>query len=621
MTIPVIRKRAKRPKTRTGCRTCRQRHIKCDEERPACRRCTISGRVCDGYEMSLAMLQGGAKNPATLLPKHGSPTGLSEISTPAAVPSSPFDLSAIERQAYEYFKWQTAHQLPGSSWAPSWEKLALQVGEREHAVMHAMIAVGAMHQWSSAAFEMRNNPSLASIQSRPVNTCQHEFAISQYNKSMEYMQTHIKAIARGGPDSNVEIVLLVCLLFVCFEILQDSESSAVLHLRTGLRILYDCVSRSEPKTFFENDPNLDGEIRRPVLLKATPQSMMDILLHTFVQLDSDLTLFGMQEPYLHPTCGTGVPYSFLSIEEARLHLDVLTSIACHARGRLLRFAEQHLLGGGSDYHGTDEDSFHCMLHATSRTVHIPDSSLFAQMQDVRQNLASWMSALAFIPIGEHNEANRAHLLIQIQFFYIWFMVSTWRDDNETLCDRFEDQFSHVLGLAERYVSLSGHDSMLNTHSPSQSPPLGAEWKLNATSKLPFTLGTGIWPCIYIVATKCRTSQIRRRALAILQSITVQGFIDSFVLASFTSQIIDLEETRARKLGGFPDDYIFQCHEVPEAARFFDVTLAGGPVPTVGRIIRATQDDWPSLHLSIGEDLFDLQGSNMRSPPTITDVIF
>jgi Fungal Zn(2)-Cys(6) binuclear cluster domain len=33
-----------------GCRTCRKRKIKCDQTRPACRRCQVSGWQCDGYE-------------------------------------------------------------------------------------------------------------------------------------------------------------------------------------------------------------------------------------------------------------------------------------------------------------------------------------------------------------------------------------------------------------------------------------------------------------------------------------------------------------------------------------------------------------------------------------------
>lgn len=45
-------KRSKRQhnKTRTGCITCRRRHLKCDEGKPGCNRCVEGRRRCEGYD-------------------------------------------------------------------------------------------------------------------------------------------------------------------------------------------------------------------------------------------------------------------------------------------------------------------------------------------------------------------------------------------------------------------------------------------------------------------------------------------------------------------------------------------------------------------------------------------
>lgn len=43
-------------RSRKGCWTCRERRKKCDEQRPQCRRCHISGRTCAGYDIRLAWL-------------------------------------------------------------------------------------------------------------------------------------------------------------------------------------------------------------------------------------------------------------------------------------------------------------------------------------------------------------------------------------------------------------------------------------------------------------------------------------------------------------------------------------------------------------------------------------
>ncbi|XWW92753.1 hypothetical protein V2A60_000679 [Cordyceps javanica] len=46
-----VRRRRWTPRARTGCLTCRTRRVKCDEERPVCRRCILGRLTCRGYQM------------------------------------------------------------------------------------------------------------------------------------------------------------------------------------------------------------------------------------------------------------------------------------------------------------------------------------------------------------------------------------------------------------------------------------------------------------------------------------------------------------------------------------------------------------------------------------------
>ncbi|KAJ3493886.1 hypothetical protein NLG97_g4445 [Lecanicillium saksenae] len=46
----TIRQKRWAPRGRTGCLTCRARRVKCDEGKPACRRCLSRGLYCRGYE-------------------------------------------------------------------------------------------------------------------------------------------------------------------------------------------------------------------------------------------------------------------------------------------------------------------------------------------------------------------------------------------------------------------------------------------------------------------------------------------------------------------------------------------------------------------------------------------
>ena len=49
MILQRRRLKEKHPKVRTGCLTCKARHVKCDENRPVCSRCRRGGYKCEGY--------------------------------------------------------------------------------------------------------------------------------------------------------------------------------------------------------------------------------------------------------------------------------------------------------------------------------------------------------------------------------------------------------------------------------------------------------------------------------------------------------------------------------------------------------------------------------------------
>ncbi|BFZ54333.1 hypothetical protein PYCC9005_001367 [Savitreella phatthalungensis] len=62
---PEDRSRETRKRTKTGCKTCRKRRIKCDEEKPACRRCIKSKRQCEGYSTKAVFRNESQYNYAT----------------------------------------------------------------------------------------------------------------------------------------------------------------------------------------------------------------------------------------------------------------------------------------------------------------------------------------------------------------------------------------------------------------------------------------------------------------------------------------------------------------------------------------------------------------------------
>ncbi|KAL5047214.1 hypothetical protein BDW71DRAFT_180509 [Aspergillus fruticulosus] len=79
-TVQLALAKAPRKRTKTGCLTCRQRRIKCGEEKPVCKNCTKSKRECKGYAQRLIF-----KNPL------GIPGVPSTIPAQPAPPPSQFE--------------------------------------------------------------------------------------------------------------------------------------------------------------------------------------------------------------------------------------------------------------------------------------------------------------------------------------------------------------------------------------------------------------------------------------------------------------------------------------------------------------------------------------------------
>ncbi|KAF2159553.1 hypothetical protein M409DRAFT_70985 [Zasmidium cellare ATCC 36951] len=546
MTVPIVRQRAKAPKTRTGCKTCRQRHIKCDETKPACQRCARSGRQCGGYDT--------VKNPNDVRklpfvqPKHLSPgTALSPVlQSPGG---SLQRMGTTERNAFDYFRMQTVHQLPGNAWLLSWERLSITASLTEPAILHAIIALGSLHQ-AYGIF----SPSHY-IKGSSVDHSLHDFAINQCNKAMVLASSHIGNLSSTSSDAEVQVVMLMSLLMFCFEVWCGQDLRASFHLRTGLRILYDRVK-------LPGDTS-SAEKKRLVEVKVNPQSDMDILLQTFVRLDMDLTIQGRTDPFLYPVIKEDIPSVFSSLQDAMVYLDAL---AASIQDVYRQIFERALGGLRDDGVGDlDDDRLWMLASVHSRTIDLSSNpDLAARVDQGKRDVSRWMSAFAFIPFTSDRQS--AHLLAQIQAFCLWHEVSFWRESNEMLLDRFEEQYDYILGLAERYVELHRHGS-----PPSSPGSPGSDSDSRGSTRPAFSLGTGLVPCIFVIAFKCRKSSIRRRAVDLVRSINLTGVFDAYCVASFCQTIIDIEENAARQILGTDIDD-FQTHQIPREARLIDVNM-------------------------------------------------
>ncbi|KAH8897192.1 hypothetical protein GQ53DRAFT_506788 [Thozetella sp. PMI_491] len=207
--------RASVSRVRTGCKTCKVRHLKCGEEKPFCLRCKRAGITCDGYEepKPRPRRKQQAIYEHQLLyslfhPHNPLPQSLSTF--PSAFP--------LEGLCLHHAISSTASVLSDSSSLPHfWRDVVLPLSHSETSIKHALIALGAAHR----AFLS------------PETTQFDAFTLQQYNLAIR----HITALMKDPSITNSSTTLVCCLLFVCLENLRGRYEEAVRHLRAGSRLL------------------------------------------------------------------------------------------------------------------------------------------------------------------------------------------------------------------------------------------------------------------------------------------------------------------------------------------------------------------------------------------------
>ncbi|RAH53630.1 hypothetical protein BO85DRAFT_471664 [Aspergillus piperis CBS 112811] len=123
-------------RTKTGCITCRIRHVKCDETKPSCQRCTSTGRKCDGYQ------DPRAKQIIRRKAESAQPHGMLQVpSAWSFIGDKP-----IDHEHFHYFQVVTAPTLTGFFNSGFWSYTLLQVSYSYPALWHAITALASLHR-------------------------------------------------------------------------------------------------------------------------------------------------------------------------------------------------------------------------------------------------------------------------------------------------------------------------------------------------------------------------------------------------------------------------------------------------------------------------------------------
>lgn len=286
--------RVSAPKVRTGCLTCKTRHLKCGEEKPICLRCKNDGFQCDGYLQSFVAANTIRKKPKKVY-----------------VPWLPTPMDTIrrgsdsERRFLHHVQQSTIKDLAFSSnRLEFWNRLVLAPAHSSEAVRHALVALGAAH-W---IFLTRpSSPSMALETHKLEN-----LVLAQYNQAIQHLTSQMSE----SKTTDFHLTLVCCLIFFSLENLMGRYAESLQHLRAGSRLL---ASPNGNPTSRENSPNSPVSFTSDDAICEMAEMFSTLGVHASLFLDEPV----VDDLSFYYRVKTGLDDSnrpFSDLAEARSHL-------------------------------------------------------------------------------------------------------------------------------------------------------------------------------------------------------------------------------------------------------------------------------------------------------------
>ncbi|KAI1097738.1 hypothetical protein F4804DRAFT_326663 [Jackrogersella minutella] len=514
--------RKHKTKTKSGCRTCKARRVKCDEGWPSCSRCISTGRVCEGY----GIWGGGGNQYGHRAADANNSKSLKVLFAPTLIEAANKD----EGRCLEWFTYRTSFKLPGTFKFAFWDKLVFQVASDEPAVLHAVLALGSAHKRESLVKESATDQ---------LPDEQEQFTLQHYSKAITSLQPHFSA----KNNSSVRVGLIACLVFITMEFLRGHYKTGIIHLENGLKLLEQFQARSSAVNNYS------------LFLEPCCNSVDAWIIQAFIRLDVQAKLLGLGSQFLtmfledYATESPSAELAFPSMNHARQHLDRLLSQIFHL-------------------------SHECRLHIQHQTTKYP-SSLLARQRYIKAGLAAWYKTFRATKASSVNKTATIEticfVILRAYHLVAEIMVDTCLQPTDQL--RYDEH-------TETFISIT--DQMKQLRSLSTSPELAKLLHFPDMSNTVSDLGA--IPALYYIAVKCRVRRMRHDALKFLHSLHhKEGIWNSPLVACIAGEVVRIEEggfytdfDNADEVSvssnGTPEKIVAQEPILPESYRLHDIEI-------------------------------------------------
>ncbi|KAF4993175.1 hypothetical protein FGRMN_6660 [Fusarium graminum] len=215
-------------KVRTGCITCKKRHVKCDEAKPQCDKKRGTSPVQIRWD--------------------------SRQITPAASPRAQLHLvnDSLEfKNADGIFYFQEFVHFVQSPWIAAgfstdlWAVTLPQVARTSTTVRHAAIAIGALSSWyNKSSYKTVGSPETAGNES-----CRED---ADYLSAVAH---YCYALKLQSQQASMQDAVFLSMLFLCFEMLRGNRKAALDHINHGLAMLLALLTDSDSRLLTSFAPN------------------------------------------------------------------------------------------------------------------------------------------------------------------------------------------------------------------------------------------------------------------------------------------------------------------------------------------------------------------------------
>ncbi|CAI7615424.1 unnamed protein product [Penicillium discolor] len=511
-----------RKKSKTGCKTCKIRRVKCDEGRPACRRCVSTSRVCDGYG-----IWGGGGTP------YGQPQSnqaLSVYCTP--VPAG--NLGHEEQLCFDWLIKRTARKFAGLFPSDFWESLIFQASAQEPAARHAIIALASTHRFQQRYVTGLNKYDV------------ERFTLQQYNKAIQHLRTNTT-----NNSYSLRVALITCMLFITLEYMRGQYQMGCAHLQYGMKLLSDISATRSPSSMV------------PTILPPEEDFAYNALVDAYSRLGIQSAMFGHVPSHMYLVTTdpqiASLPYTFTSLLEARRSLDdLLNRVHClknhyhdhHASQTPT--SNQHMLNTQSkilaDLSLWRKTYTVSVARLETNKISGKDQTGYLLLR-VHHEMATMMASACLLPDEAESELifdgfDEKFIRIMTGFLDIWkswsatafhgndlSKIASASDEVKTTFQNFKEVSDMNTILEASLLDLLENSSIVNYYMQS----------LDCTRN-GFTVEMGYIPPVYYTAIKCRVPRIRRQAVRALRAAPHrEGLWNGSLLADVVEEIIRVEE--------------------------------------------------------------------------------